>query len=363
MDTTSDPHLVLDDRGICNYCNDFDEEYSAQKYDRKKELKKWVDRMKKNGKKREYDCVLGLSGGVDSSYMAHVAKRLGLRVLAVHVDAGWNSEIAVENIQKICKKLEYDLHTVVIDWDTIKEIQRSFFFSGLANLDTPQDHVFAAAVFQMARKYKIKYILNGANFATEGILSSAWQNDTDDIRLIRDVCKKNGRRKIDFRKYPHYTYLDKHFWIPRFYKLERVFILNYIDYSKKKAMETLEKEYGWIYYGGKHYESRLTKFVQEYYLPKRYGWDKRRDHLSSLIVGGEMCREDALKEILLPPEEAAIIEDDIEYVLKKVEISRDEFNALMQAPWRTADDYKNQDRYDEVLKKIKKIIKYKGQQK
>lgn len=359
MDTTSDPRLKLDGKGICNYCNQFDLEVNKARKDKKNELNVYVKAMKAAGKHHEYDCVLGLSGGVDSSYMAHLAKLLDLRVLAVHVDAGWNSEIAVENIQKICKKLNYDLHTVVVDWETMKEIQRAFFFSGLANLDTPQDHVFAAAVFRMARKYNVKYILNGTNLATEGILSTAWQNDTDDIRLIKDVCRKNGRKKINFRKYPHYTFMDKHFWYPRFYKLERVFILNNIEYSKKAAMDLLKKEYGWVYYGGKHYESRLTKFIQEYYLPQRYGWDKRRDHLSSLIVGGEMTREEALQEISIPAETETIIQDDIAYVLKKLDISQEDFKVIMSAPWKTAEDYKNHDGYEEFLKKIKTWIKYK----
>ena len=358
MDTSSDPNLRLDKNGVCNYCNNYDIEKEKLKTDKEKKLHMIVSNMKDYGKNREYDCVLGLSGGVDSSYMAHIAKKMGLRVLAVHVDAGWNSEIAVENIQKICRKLGYDLHTVVVDWETIKEIQRAFFFSGLANLDTVQDHVFAAAVYQLAKKYKIKYILNGTNLATEGILSSAWQNNTDDWRLIKDVCRIHGRGRINFVKYPHYTFSDKHFWFPRFYRFKRVLILDYIQYSKKMAMELLQNEYGWVYYGGKHYESRLTKFIQEYYLPERYGWDKRRDHLSSLIVGGEMTREEALDEIAVPIENRQIIEEDIEYILKKLDITQEELKNIMSASRKTAENYKNQNGYEKILRKIKKIIKY-----
>lgn len=358
MDSSSDPNIIIGEDGICNYCHSFDEEKRLTPIYDKEDLENLIQKIKDDGVGKEYDCVLGLSGGVDSSYMAHLAKMYGLRVLAVHVDAGWNSEIAVENIQKICKIAGYDLHTVVVDWETIKEIQRAFFYSGLANQDTPQDHVFVAAVYDMAKKYGIKYILNGRNISTEGILSSAWNNDTDDIRLIKDVCRKFARKKINFKKYPHFGFLDKHLWIPRVYRFERVFLLNYVPYSKKEAMKVLQDEYGWVYYGGKHYESRLTKFLQEYWLPKRYGWDKRRDHLSSLIVGGELSREEALEEIAKPIEKDSIIEEDLSYVIKKLDISSEEFEKIMALPWKTTNDYKNHEQYMKILNQIKKMIGY-----
>ncbi|MCM1044020.1 MAG: N-acetyl sugar amidotransferase [Candidatus Gastranaerophilales bacterium] len=365
MDTSSDPNLVLDEKGVCNYCHEFDDAfksmYGREKKELEKALEKVITQVKEHGRGKKYDCILGLSGGVDSSYMAYLAHQYGLRVLAVHVDAGWNSEIAVQNIMKICDKLQYDLHTVVVDWDTMKEVQRAFMFSGMVNMDVPQDHVFVAAVYDMAKKYNIKYILNGRNLATEGILSSAWQCTTTDFRLIKDVCRKHGRKKINFRKFPHYGFWDKHFYYPRILKLETVYLLDYdTSYSKKNAMEVLKREFDWNYYGGKHYESRLTKFLQENYLPQRYGWDKRRDHLSSLIVGGELDRDAALMEIENPIAAKEDIQSDEEYVLKKLDISQEEYEKIKGAPWQTERNYKNQDRYEEFLIAVKKLIKYKS---
>lgn len=355
MDTTSDPHLILDENGVCNYCHSYDKR--VMKRD-KGSIDEIVAQIKENGKNKKYDCILGLSGGVDSSYMAYIAHMYGLRVLAVHVDAGWNSEIAVQNIRNICEKLNYDLHTVVVDWNTMKEVQRAFMFSGLVNLDVPQDHVFVAAVYNMAKKFHINYILNGTNLATEGILSTAWQYSATDVCHIKDVCKKNGRGHIDFSKFPHFTFFDKHFMFPRILRLKTVFLLEYVPYTKKDALELLEREFGWKYYGGKHYESRLTKFLQECYFPQRYGWDKRRDHLASLVVSGEKSREEALLEIAQPIAPDDEIEKDKEYVLKKLEIKKEEFEQIIAAPWKTEHNYKSQEPYEEVLRRIKRIIKY-----
>lgn len=341
MDTTCDPDLGLDSKGVCKYC---------RKYDAKKirlpsgivaeaKLEKIINQIKADGKTKEYDCVLGLSGGVDSSFLAVQAKKFGLRVLAVHVDAGWNSEIAVDNIEKMCKKLGYDLHTEIIDWPTMKEIQRAYMFSDLANLDVPQDHVFIAAIYKAAAKYRVKYILNGANLATEGILSMAWQAINTDFKHIKSVCKAHGR-KIDFRKYPHITPFLYYVLYPFVLRIKTVRILDYIPYSKAMAMETLKREFDWNYYGGKHFESRFTKFFQEYYLPKKFGWDKKKDHISSLIVSGEMTRKEGLLEL----ENSRISENEIqtekEYVLKKLDISPDEFEKMMRRPGKANEAYR-----------------------
>jgi len=361
MDTTSDPNLIIDENGICNYCHKFDElseKYWIKGDEGKRLLEETIEKLKKDGKGKEYDCVLGLSGGVDSSYLAYLAKQYNLRVLAVHVDGGWNSEIAVQNIQKMCKKLNFDLHTVVVDWPTMKEAQRAFMFSGLANLDIPQDHAFVAAVFDSAKKYKIKYILNGGNVATEGILSTAFQYTAMDYKHIKGVYKRHGRGK-SLKKYPRFTYFDLHFTLPKIYKVEMIRLLHYIDYSKKEAMDTLIREFDWKYYGGKHYESRFTKFFQEYYLPRKFGWDKRRDHISSLIVGGEITREEGLLELQKMPSTLDEIESEREYVIKKLDISNKEWEQIMKLPNKTEDDYPSNKKLRDRYIKIKKIIKSK----
>lgn len=361
MDTTSDPNLAIDAEGVCNYCHAYDAAVKKIEYKRingEKKLEEIFDIIKASEKGKKYDCLLGISGGVDSSYMAYLAKKYELRVLAVHVDAGWNSELAVQNIENMCKKLEYDLHTVVVDWTTMKELQRAYMFSGLANLDVPQDHCFIAACAKMAQKFGIKYVLNGNNLATEGILSTAYQYSNRDWKNIKDVYKKCGRGRISLKKYPHQNFWEMYFMYPILHKVKVIFPLDYIQYSKKKAIEILEKEFDWKYYGGKHYESRFTKFFQEIYLPQKWGWDKRRDHISSLIVGGEMTREEGLREIATAPSEKSVLEEERKYVMKKLDISEMEWSQIMEMPVKTEDDYRNNKRMVSFCVGIKeKIIK------
>ena len=358
MDTT-DPDISFDESGICNHCHSYDRNYKQipQGVEKKEKLKEIISKIKKDGRGRKYDCILGISGGVDSAYLAFLAHSLGLRVLAIHVDAGWNSEIAVSNIQKMCAKLGFDLHTIVIDWPTIKELQRAYMFSGLPNLDIPQDHVFIAATYRYAKKHKVKYILSGSNLATEGILPNAWGYFNMDYSCIKDVYRKCGRHKMSLRKYPHMG-LIQYIQTKYFSTISKIDLLNYIDYSKKKAIETLEREFDWQYYGGKHFESRFTKFFQSYYLPKKFGYDKKRAHLSSLIVGGEMSRDEALIEMndnSIYTEEEMI--QDRDYILKKLDITIKEWNFIMQAPCKTEDDYKNNKKLIKFLYEIKLKIK------
>lgn len=354
MDTT-DPDITFDKNGVCSNCHRYDEDvalYGYQKGKSKEKLKQLVRQMKKDGRGKEYDCILGISGGVDSAYMAYAASKLGLRVLAVHIDAGWNTDIAVENIKKMCDSLKLDLHTVVIDWPTMKKIQRAYMFSGLPNLDVPQDHVFLAAMYQYASKYKVKYMLNGSNYATEGILPPAWGYAAIDFQNIKSVCRKYGCEKNVFKKYPHFG-IFKYIYYQR--TVHRINLLNYIPYSKKAAMETLEKEFGWQYYGGKHFESKFTKFFQAYYLPTKFGYDKKRAHLSSLIVGGEMTREDALKEM---EDTSAYTKEqmmeDLDYILKRLEITQKEWEQIMKAPAKSEDDYANCKKLINFFVKVKR---------
>lgn len=363
MDTTSDPNLVLDDNGICNYCHEYDEEYKKEENLRnggEKELVRIFDKIKEECKDREYDCALGLSGGVDSSYLLHMCKQYGLRVLAIHVDACWNSELAVQNIESMCQKLDYDLHTVVMDWPTMKELQRAYMFSGLGNQDVPQDHCYMAAVRHMCKKMRIKYMLNGWNLATEGILSHAFQQPPSDWVNIKDVYKKCGRGKMSLKKYIHISTLEKCFDYAGIKKVQEIRPLCYIPYSKKEAIALLEREYGWKYYGGKHYESRFTRFFQEVYLPKKYGWEKRRDHIASLIVGGEMTRKEGLDEISRPTATASELAEETEYVLKKLDITKEEWERILISPNKSVNDYRNDKVIFELLKKIANYIGFVG---
>lgn len=359
MDTTSDPELVLDENGVCNYCHAYDDTIKRISFKRengREELEELFDKIKKAGKGRDYDCLLGISGGVDSSYLAYLAKQYKLRVLAVHVDAGWNSELAVQNIEEMCRQLEYDLHTVVIDWPTIRELQRAYMFSGLANLDVVQDHVFVSACKEMCNRFHVKYILSGYNYATEGILSKAFQYSWQDWKCIKSVYKKCGREKINLKKYPHQNFWQMYLINPILHGIKTVSPLNYINYSKKMAIKTLEKEFNWKYYGGKHYESRFTKFFQEVYLPQKFGWEKRRDHISSLIVGGEMSREEGLQEMEIPSSTEIELEEERKYVLKKLNISEDEWKHILEMPIKTEDDYSNDKKMVEKCIKIKDLL-------
>ena len=257
----------------------------------------------------------------------------------------------------MCTKLDFDLHTIVIDWPTMRELQRAYMFSGLPNLDIPQDHVFVAATYQYAKKHKVKYILSGGNIATEGILPNTWGYSNMDYTCIKDVYRKCGRHRKSLKKYPHMGLFE---YVQTTYlsSVAKVNLLNYIDYSKVKAIETLSREFGWQYYGGKHFESRFTKFFQSYYLPKKFGYDKKRAHLSSLIVGGEITRDEALKEMddnSLYTEEEML--QDRDYILKKLDITLEEWQAIMQGPCRTENNYKNNKKLMITLRKIKQKMK------
>ena len=357
MDNISSPNITFDKDGVCCYCHQYDHNVELYGYKGKvtdAKLNELVKKIKDDGKGKEYDCILGISGGVDSAYLAYLATKLGLRVLAVHVDAGWNTETAVDNIQKICKKLNIDLHTIVVDWPSMKELQRAYMFSGLPNLDVPQDHAFLAGVYQYTKKEHIKYMLNGSNLATEGILPENFGHPAIDLRHIKSVYKKCGRGKKIFDKYPHFS-------LPYYYYMQktvtRVNLLNYIPYSKKEAIHTLKKEFDWNYYGEKHFESRFTKFFQSYYLPQKFHFEKKRAHLSSLIVGGEMTRENALFEIRnnsAYPLEKMI--EDRDYIIKKLDISLEEWEKIMNSPIIPDNEYRGNAKVIKHLSNVKQYL-------
>lgn len=360
MDTT-DPLIDFDSNGVCNHCNNFEKNIKPLWHPDNEGalyIKEIVQKMKKKSKKNKYDCILGLSGGVDSSYLAYIGSNLGLRILAVHVDAGWNSETAVNNIEKICKKLNIDLHTIVVDWDEMKELQRAYLFSGLANQDVPQDHVFFSALYSYAVKNKIKYVLHGSNFATESILPKSWGYDAMDLKQIKSISKMYSRSRL--KKLPLTGYFKRDIYFKIIKGMKVVKLLNYLPYSKTDAINTLRKEFDWQYYGGKHYESRFTKFFQGYYLPTKFGYDKKRAHLSSLIVTGELSREEALLELQKKDYSDDQIKKDRDYLLKKLDLSIEDYNHIMSLPNKTHLDYpsgiKTKNNIIKLIKMVKKLL-------
>ena len=364
MDTT-DPAITFDDHGVCNHCHRFREMAAGHWHpnpEGRRKLRELVDQIKRDGQGKDYDVIIGVSGGVDSSYMLHLLKaELGLRPLALHVDAGWNSELAVSNIEKIVKKLDIDLYTHVVDWPEMRDLQLAYLKSGVANQDVPQDHIFAAEVLRFAMKTGARYIANGSNLATEGILPISWGHDASDSRQLKAIHKRYGTRSL--KRYKPMSFWTRRIYLPLILKITVFQPLNLMEYSKVSAMDLLTEKYGWVYYGGKHYESRWTKFFQSYFLPRRFGYDKRRAHLASLVVAGEISREVALEELKVPPYDPVTIEADIEFVTRKLGISRGELENLMQQPLKSFADYPNEASLNEFarsglrsLARIKKAI-------
>lgn len=343
MDDT-DPAITFDEAGVCSCCQRYAEQKALRGYrpgESERELEALTAEIKAAGTGKEFDCIIGISGGVDSAYLAYTAHRLGLRMLAVHVDTGWNSEIAVRNIERLCDKLGLQLHTIVMDWPTMKELQRAYQFSGLANLDVPQDHLLVAAVYRFAKEYGIRYVLNGTNIATEGASSPfSRQLSCMDYWHLRSVYRRWGRGK-SLRKYAHLSLVQAR-W--KFTAIEQVNLLNYIPYSKKGAIETLSREFGWEYYGGKHFESRFTKWFQSVYLPRKFGYDKRRYHLSCLVNNGEMTRDEALAELARPPYPEEQMREDEAYILKKLDITPEQWAKVMSEPPTPNEAYFSQEK-------------------
>ncbi|GLS00176.1 LPS biosynthesis protein WbpG [Brevundimonas denitrificans] len=354
---TSDPKITFDDEGVCNHCRDYDV-YMARAGDpsqRQAKLDAMVAHLKRQGKGKPYDCIMGLSGGVDSSYLAWLAvKKLGLRPLVVHVDAGWNSELAVNNIQNIVQRLGLDLHTLVIDWEEIRDLQRAFFLSGIANLDVPQDHAYIASLMQEARKYGIRDILNGGNMQTESILPSAWGYDASDPVSIKGIHARFGTVRL--KRYPMQTNWDRLVVNPFIRRMRTHRPLEYIDYNKDAAKELLKSELGWRDYGGKHYESIFTKFFQAHYLPTKFGYDKRLAHLSSLIVSGQMTKQEARAEMQNPLYDPVELEEDRSYWVKKLGLSRKDYDKVMAERPSLYTDFPNSESLYNRIRAVARLV-------
>ena len=358
MDET-DSNIVFDDYGVCDHCNDFKKNVlpnwdTGQKG--LKEITQIADKIKKEGRNKEFDCIMGMSGGADSSYLLHLAvKKFNLRPLVFHVDGGWNSKIAVNNIKVIIDKLNLELHTDVINWEEMKHFQLGYIKSGLSNIDVPQDHAFISTLYNFADKYNIRYILNGGNISTEVVRNPLeWVYYGTDMRQINYIKNNFVTKKL--KTYPFSSVLRHKIWLRYFKNVRVIKPLNYVEYNKDKAMKFLEEEYGWMPYPQKHFESRFTKFYEGYWLPKRFGFDTRKVQYSSLILTNQMTRQDALKKLSKPAiteEEAAI---EIEYISNKLDISVDDLLHYLNMPLKNYSDYPNSLSMFNIGAKIMKFL-------
>ena len=344
---TSDSLIVFDEKGICDHCNTFYKKILPNWHTDEighTDLEKIVDGIKKIGSGKEYDCIIGMSGGIDSSYLTYIAKeKLGLRPLVFHVDAGWNSQVAVNNIEKLVDKLGLDLYTEVIDWEEMRDLQLAFFKSGVPHIDTPQDHAFFATMYNFAQQYDVKYILTGANFSTECIRNPIeWMYYQSDSIQLLDIHKKYGTRPLV--NFPITSILRHKVYLKYIKGIQVVTPLNFIPYIKAEAMKLLVEKFGWQPYPQKHFESRFTKFYESYWLYKKFGYDTRRVQYSSLILTNQMTREEALEKLSHPPYDPDTIAQDFEYVATKLGITIEELQGYMDAPNKSYKDYKSQER-------------------
>ena len=356
---TSDSRIVFDEKGVCDHCNDFYQHVKPNWHTDergKNELAAIMEKIKKDGKKRDFDCLLGLSGGVDSSYMLHLAvKEFGLRPLVFHVDGGWNSELAVHNINVMIDKLGLDLYTEVINWEEMRDFQLAFFKSGVPHIDIPQDHAFIATLYDYAEKYNIKYILNGGNISTECVRNPMeWLYYGTDMAQLHDIMRQFSTIKME--TYPFSSILRHKFYLRYIKGVTVIKPLNYRPYVKEEALKLLEKEYGWKPYPQKHFESRFTKFYEGYWLPERFGFDTRRVQYSSLILTGQMTREEALEKLSKPAYNPETIEDEFNYIATKLRITPEELKGYFTMPKKFYWDYKNNEKIFNLGAKVLKAI-------
>ena len=358
MDTT-DPDITFNEKGECNLCTEFLDKRIKHKFQGEqsdKQLDALIEQMKADGKGKEYDCIMGLSGGIDSSYTAYIATQRGLRVLGVHLDNGWNTEEAVQNIKNIAKKLEIDYESYVLNWAEFKDVQLAFLKASIPEAETPTDIAIPAATHHFAKKYGVKYIISGGNFATEGILPKHWHYNAKDLTYFKAIKKKFATRK--WSTFPTFGFRSE-----MYYKLVKgikmVYILNLVPYDKDKAMDFLKDKLGWKYYSGKHYESKYTGFIQSYYLFEKFGIDYRRATLATQICTGDVQRDDGLQILSVKPYNEEKVKEEKAYIAKKLSISLSEFEGIMQLPPKWYTDYPNDEKklafiYDTYRKVFKK---------
>lgn len=357
MDTT-DPDIRFDEDGVSNHywrALDLIARLVKPGVAGENELRALVDRIREEGKDKPYDCVMGVSGGVDSSYVAVMARDLGLRPLAVHLDNGWNTDTAVSNIQSLLERLDIDLYTHVVNWEQFRDLQRSIFLSSLPNIEAVTDHAIKALLLQTADKFGVRYILSGSNANTEAILPEAWGYNSDDSRIILAAKKKFGDPAIGIDTYPHLSFVEyvRYMYIK---KIRIIPLLNYGEFNKAHALKVMQQRIGYVPYARKHGESRFTRFFQECYLPEKYGFDKRKAHLSSLIASGQMTRDAALGELEKPLYDPISKTIDVEYCTRKLGFSEGDWQGVLATPIAYPGDFPNNERLIKLGVRAKYLI-------
>lgn len=325
---TSDPEITFDESGFCNYCRGYEARkkmFVPSADEKSRHLQEMIDLCRKKGRGKKYDCIIGVSGGVDSTYVAYKVKELGLRPLAVHLDNGWDAELAVSNIHNVLKKLDIELYTKVLDWEEFRSLQVAFLKASTPDSEIPTDHAIGALLKGMAVQEDVPLIL-GTNYSSESILPRTWSQGHMDWGYIKKVNRLFGKYKL--RDFPHYSVYMYSYWT-RIKRLTMFSLLDYIEYDKENAKKFLIEELGWRDYGGKHHESIYTKFFQAYILPTKFGYDKRRAHLSSLILAGQIKREEALKQMEKPLYDEKELREHLVYVPKKLGLTTEEFETIM----------------------------------
>lgn len=342
---TSDSTISFDENGLCDYCNNFDKNLKPSWHTDErgqKQLMQLAEQIKKAGRGRDFDCIIGLSGGLDSSYAAYIAKeKMGLRPLLLHVDAGWNTDQAVGNIEKLVDGLGLDLYTEVVNWEEMKDLQVAFLKSQVPDQDIPQDAAFFSGLYKFAKKHKIKYVLTGGNFSTECCKEpEQWGTYPGiDKTLIHDIHNKFGKKEL--KTFPLVDILSYKIYYRYVLGMKVVRPLNMVSYIKKDAEETLEKLFGWKKFQHKHHESRFTRFFEDYWMPKKFGYEKRRAHFSSLIMTNQLTREQALARISKPEMSDDFLKSEFEYVASKLDLSVNELQEIFNGQNKTCLDYKN----------------------
>ena len=358
MDTT-DSKISFDEKGVCDHCNTYYTDILPKWHTGErghKTLEEIIVKIKKEGKGKDFDCLMGMSGGIDSSYLLYVmVEKYDLRPLVFHVDAGWNSQIAVNNIERLVDGLGLDLYTEVINWEEIKDLQLAFFKSGVSHIDTPQDHSFFATMYKFASKHKIKHILTGGNYSTECVRNPLeWMYYQSDSIQLKDIYKKHGTGKLN--DYPISNILWHKVYLPYIKGIKLIRPLDFVPYNKDEAMQLLVDKFGYQKYPQKHFESRFTRFYEGYWLPMKFGFDTRKVQYSSLILTNQMTREEALESLSKPAYDPNTIKQDFEYIATKLGISVVELQSYMDAPNKTYKDYKSQDRIYNMGAKVMRTL-------
>jgi N-acetyl sugar amidotransferase len=341
---TSDSGIVFDSRGWCDYCNNYYANILPNWHPDERgyaEILPTIERIKREGAGRDHDCLIGMSGGVDSSYVTYLAKeKFGLRPLILHVDAGWNSQEAVNNIERLVDALGLDLHTEVVNWREMRDLQLAFFRAQVPHVDTPQDHAFFAALYNFAAKHGFRYILTGANYSTECVREPLeWHYHASDLRQLKDIHRRFGT--VPLKTFPQADIFTYRLYYRYVKGIRVVKPLNHVRYVKEQAMQELADKFGWQKYAHKHYESRFTRFYEGYWLPKKFGYDKRRAHFSSLILTGQLSRDEAMQRLAQPSYDETQALKDMEFVAKKLDLSVEEFRQIMAGENRSYRDYKS----------------------